>query len=217
LVRQVVRPRGRCSHGVAAILTVGLLAVACKGGDETTQTTAEPTTAAPTTAEVTTTTPAASTVTTAPVFANMSADEVAVRNLLDIFLHEVTAAYENPGVERPGLVALLDGTYKPYLTGQLAKYSSEGQYFKRAGGGVPRHETLEVAVNDPVPGSAVAIECLIDDRSEYRRGTDQPVDTSVSRLSFHTTATRGTDGQWRISDKSKDPVDLTVGQCRGLG
>jgi hypothetical protein len=195
------------------VAVAGLTAASCSGGENAGSTTVAPTTEVVTTTAAPTTTKA-STVTTAPVLPNMKPDEIAVRNLLDIFQAETTEVYADPDPTRASLLAILASPYKEHLVGVITDYRNEGSYFKRASEGVPPHRVN--SVNFSSPDSAVAIECLNDDRFTYKRGVEQPVDTSISRLAFRTSINRDADGQWRISDKLGLTPEETAARCAGL-
>jgi hypothetical protein len=202
-------PRAR-TLATAALL---LAATACNGSGETSTTT---TAAVPgtTTTAVTTTTSGVTSAITAPVGPNMKPDEVAVRNLLDVFAYEYAMALEASDPDRTTLLTTMASPYKEFIVDGLARDRAEGTYLRRPQGGVPPHRTNEVIFSDGT--NAKAFECMVDDRFAYKRGVDQPTDTEVVRRSFQTSVVRSADGQWRITNKESQTNDTTVGRCRGL-
>jgi hypothetical protein len=191
----------------------GLTAASCSGGENGGATTTVPTAEMATTTAAPTTTKA-STVTTAPVGPNMNPDEIAVRNLVDMFEAEVTADYEAPDPSRPSLLALLGSPFKERLVEVITDFRNQGSFFKRTGGGLPPHRVNNVQFTSA--DQAVAFECLKDDRLTYKQGVEQPVDAAISNLAFKIYVERGVDGQWRITSMEKQTPSVTAGNCRGL-
>src|SRR5690606_4482519 len=147
-------------------------------------------------------------VTTAPVVPTMKPDEIAVRNVLDQFLHESTEAYANPDPNRASLLSLLASPYKEHIMRVMTDFAHEQSYFKRNDGGVPPHRVNSVRFDGL--DAAIAFECLVDDRFTYKVGSTEPVDTNVSRLAFKASVIRDTDGRWRINGKERQTLDETA-------
>jgi hypothetical protein len=194
------------------IAVAGLTAASCSGGENGGSTTVAPTTEVVTTTAAPTTTKA-STVTTAPVYPNMKPEEVAVRNVLDDFAYESTAAYESPDPNRASLLALITGQFKARMVANLTKYQADGELSRRLQGGVSPHETR--TVEWPNPNTAVANECWIDDMAVYKQG-EQPGAVEGARIAYRTTVIREADQQWRISSQEERNNADSAAFCRGF-
>jgi hypothetical protein len=187
------------SRTVALIAVVGaaLVGGACSGDPNATPSTETATTAVPAAEPpAPTTTTAGSTVTTRPLRPDMSADEIAVRNVVDVFAVESTRAYEDPDPDHPGVNAVTTGDFKTVMRDGLAKYRAKGAYFRRDGGGVNPHRTEDVTFENPSMASVV--ECHIDDRLEYKKGDPNVVNPQVESMHFQTKVYKEQDGQWRL-------------------
>jgi hypothetical protein len=213
LVRQVDRHKTNASGRLIPLfLAAGLLGASCSGGTGGSETTTSPapTTAAPTTAGPTTT--AASSVTTAPVLPNMKPDEIAIRNLLDVFAYESTAAYESPDPGRSTLLAIMTGEFKAHTIQRLSQLQGEGVYFRRDGGGVSPHITLSVEFQGAA--TATAFECWVDDLVPYSKTDANAPKPEIVRISYKTTVVREADAQWRITSQEEQTKSTTAASCR---
>ena len=80
-----------------------------------------------------------------------------------------------------------------------------GEYSRREGGGPVPHRTDSVVFEGP--NTAIAFECVIDDRIRRKTATDEVVNPTVTSSVRRTTVIREADGPWRISHReTKDSV-----------
>jgi hypothetical protein len=129
----------------------------------------------------------------------MSADEIAVRNVLDIENAEFSAALDPPDPSRPGVLALNTGAALVKRVEVISGLRDRGQYSRRDAGGPIPHKTDLIDFESPV--AAVAYECYVDDRVTRKVGSNEVVDLTVTSVRFRTRLIREADGAWRISSR----------------
>jgi hypothetical protein len=188
--------------GLAGLFVV----VACNGAEPTaeTSTTLPVTVPAPTTA----TTSLASAVTTIPK-PGMTADEIAVRNVIDLEAAEFAAALDPPDPSRPTLLALNTGDAKARTIAAITSMRDKGEFSRRDGGGPVPHKTDSVVFENP--NTAIVAECVIDDRVR-RNSAGGVVDDSVVSSIQRTTVSRE-DGGWRINRRETKETVPTRNLC----
>ena len=211
-----LRRRGRLAAMcvIAAGLTASMAAGCSSGEGEASGTTTAVAstpvaTEAPTTTGAPTTTAAVAPVTTAPK-AGMTADEIAVRNVLDQYYAEVALGSNPPDPDRASLVNLLSGPFRGSVQELLRGARAKDQRAERRGGGPIRHRTESLDMRDI--NTAFAVECVIDDMVLYD-SAGAVVDDEVTSYFTNTTVTRSSDGQWHVDQSQKQPGG---GTCVGL-
>jgi hypothetical protein len=206
------------SRTVALIAVIGAAFVggACSGDpDATTPTETEAPPAPPTTAAATITTAVGSTVTTKPLRPDMSADEIAVRNVLDVYAAEEARVNAQPNPEDPVLNELVTGDFKESVRRGFLDDQAKQVYYRREGGGPNAHRTENVRFE--APDAAIAVECHIDDTFTYRQGEGAPIDSAVTSYRLETKVVRGEDGRWRLTFVTLTNKVPGKNECYGLG
>jgi hypothetical protein len=133
-----------------------------------------------------------------------------VRNVLDTYHAEWTAAKNPLDPDRPALLDTVTGQFKVNVRRTLAEDRAEGVYAQRADGSTILHRTDEVRFE--TINMAIAVECVIDDLVTYDR-SNAPIDTRVVTSFKNTTLVREEDGAWRISERE---TQAGGGSCPGL-
>ena len=165
----------------------------CNGSDPAADSTTTVDVAVPTPTAASAAAASATTTTPNP---GMSADEIAVRNLIDQEAVEWAAALDPPDPNRPGLLALNTGDARTRIVAALTERQKKGQFSRREGGGPVPHKTD--AVDFENADTAIVFECTIDDRV-LRNSAGDVIDDSVESSIQRTTVVREADGAWRVA------------------